>query len=67
MSKNKYCQKENLMLNEFYRKLTLEGFVEKINHSVQIASNQDQIKTSLRVKNVVAMNFMCSIIKAPHP
>ena len=32
----------------------------------QIVLNQDQIKMSLSVKNVVAMNFMCSIIKILH-
>ena len=34
--------------------------------SNQIVLNQDQIKMSLSVKNVVAMNFMCSIIKIIH-
>ena len=29
-------------------------------------SNQDQINMSLSVKNVVAMNFMCPIIKVFH-
>ena len=33
---------------------------------VQIVSNQDQIKISLSVKIVVALTFMCSIIKILH-
>ena len=34
--------------------------------SVYIVSNQDQIKISLSVKDVVAMNFTCPIIKNLH-
>ena len=33
---------------------------------IQIVSNQDQIKISLSVKTVVALPFMCSIIKILH-
>ena len=40
----------------------LERFAKTINESVSIVSNQGQIKMSLSVKNVVAMNFMCPII-----
>ena len=36
----------------------LESFPKTINKSVQVVSNQDQIKMSLNVKSVVAMNFM---------
>ena len=40
--------------------------MKTINKGVQIVSNQDQIKMSLSVENVVAMNFMCPIIKVFH-
>ena len=33
---------------------------------IYIVSNQGQIKISLNVKIVVALNFMCSIIKILH-
>ena len=53
-------------MNEFYLKLMLKGFAQIINKSVQIVSNQNQIKMSMSVKNVVAMNFMCRVIKVFH-
>ena len=49
-------------MKEFYLKLMLEGFVKTINKSVWIASNQGQIKRSLSVKNVIALNFMHPIL-----
>ena len=49
------------LLSEIYARRFREN-----NQQVCIASNQDQIKICLSVKNVVALNFMCSIIKILH-
>ena len=39
---------------------------QTINKSVKIFSNQDQIKMGVNAKNVVAISFMCPIIKVFH-
>ena len=44
----------------------LKDFTQIINKSVEIVSKQDQIKMSVSVKNVVAVAFMCPIIKIFH-
>ena len=49
------------LLSEIYARRFREN-----NQQVCIASNQDQIKIRLSVKNVVALTFLCSIIKIIH-
>ena len=44
----------------------LIAFAKIIRKCVQIVSNQDQIKISLSVKIVVALTFMCLVIKVLH-
>ena len=59
LSKAKSCFEQPL--SEIYARR-----FRKNNQQVCIASNQDQIKISLSVKNVVALTFLCSIIKIIH-
>ena len=49
-----------------FNQVLLKTDARKFLENNQIVLNQDQIKMSLGVKNVVAMNFMCSIIKILH-
>ena len=49
-----------------FNQVLLKTDARKFLENNQIVLNQDQIKMSLSVKNVVAMNFMCSIIKILH-
>ena len=49
-----------------FNQVLLKTDARKFLENNQIVLNQDQIKMSLSVKNVVAMNFMCSIIKIIH-
>ena len=49
-----------------FNQVLLKTDARKFLENNQIVLNQDQIKMSLSVKNVVAMNFMCSIIKVLH-
>ena len=50
------------LLSEFYAR----QFPENNQQLCIDDSNQDQIKISLSVKNVVTLTFMCSIIKILH-
>ena len=52
--------------NQVLLKIDARSLHENNKKSVSIVSNQDQVKMSLSVKSVVAMNFMCPFIKAPH-
>ena len=49
-----------------FNQVLLKTDARKFLENNQIVLNQDQIKMSLSVKNVVAMNFICSIIKILH-
>ena len=50
------------LLSEFYAR----QFPENNQQLCIDGTNQDQIKISLSVKNVVTLTFMCSIIKILH-
>ena len=52
--------------NQVLLKTDARNFAKIINKSVYTVSNQDHIKMSLSIKNVVAMNVMCPIIKVYH-
>ena len=61
MPTSKFCIRKLLL------KIDARGLCEKNQKKcIDCLKNQDQIKMSLSVKNVVAINFICSMIKAPH-
>ena len=51
---------------KFYSKNIKVKTTQIINKCVKIFSKQDQIKIKVSVKNVVAIFFMCPIIKVFH-
>ena len=50
-------------LEQLLSKIYAKSLAKIIKKCVKIVSNQGQIKISLSVKIVAALNFMCSIIK----